>query len=174
MEHGSRIVVVGSSGHAKVVIDSILRAGQYELVGLIDSFRPVGTKVFDLSVLGSEDELVELAEVHRFCGGVVAIGDNWTRFQVVRRISQVMPRFRFVCAVHPVACLGKGVVVGEGSVVMAGAVVNADAQVGEHCIINTGASLDHDCWTGHFVSLMPHAAVGGGVTTRDRQILPGS
>ena len=46
---------------------------------------------------------------------------------------------------------------------MAGAVVNADARVGEHCIINTGASLDHDCWTGHFVNLMPHAAVGGGV-----------
>ena len=51
----------------------------------------------------------------------LAIGDNWIRFQVARRISQVMPRFRFVCAVHPLACLGKGVVVGEGSVVMAGA-----------------------------------------------------
>ncbi|MEC4769405.1 hypothetical protein [Burkholderia cenocepacia] len=34
------IVIVGSSGHAKVVIDVVEQAGRYRIAGLIDSFRP--------------------------------------------------------------------------------------------------------------------------------------
>ena len=36
--------------------------------------------------------------------------------------------------------------------------------MGKHCIINTGASVDHDCIVGDFVHISPHATLCGDVT----------
>ena len=47
---------------------------------------------------------------------------------------------------------------------MQGAVIQSCANIGKHCIINTCASVDHDCLLGDFVHVAPHATVLGGVT----------
>ena len=46
---------------------------------------------------------------------------------------------------------------------MAGAVIQAGADIGAHCIINTGAVADHDNAIGDYVHLSPRAALAGGV-----------
>jgi acetyltransferase-like isoleucine patch superfamily enzyme len=46
---------------------------------------------------------------------------------------------------------------------MAGAVLNPGVRVGEFCIVNTRASLDHDSTMGAFSSLAPGAITGGNV-----------
>ena len=45
---------------------------------------------------------------------------------------------------------------------MAGAVINADAKIGKHCIINTGATVDHDCVIEDFCHIAPGAHISGG------------
>ena len=47
--------------------------------------------------------------------------------------------------------------------VMQGSVVQSCAHIGKHCIVNTGASVDHDCEVADFVHIAPHATVLGGV-----------
>lgn len=54
--------------------------------------------------------------------------------------------------------------VGEGTVLMAGSVVNSDTVIGKHCIVNTKASVDHDCDVSDFSSLAPGVTLGGTVT----------
>jgi acetyltransferase-like isoleucine patch superfamily enzyme len=44
---------------------------------------------------------------------------------------------------------------------MAGAVVNPCCQVGRFCIVNTNASLDHDCVMEDYASLAPGVTTGG-------------
>lgn len=44
---------------------------------------------------------------------------------------------------------------------MAGAVINSCCSVGEFCIINTHASLDHDSSMENFSSLAPRVSTGG-------------
>ncbi len=56
---------------------------------------------------------------------------------------------------HPSAAISKHSVIGVGSVVMAGAVVNICAKIGAFAIINTSASIDHDCILGDFVHVSP-------------------
>ena len=47
---------------------------------------------------------------------------------------------------------------------MAGAIVQPGAKIGRHCIINTGACVDHDCIIEDFVHIGPNSALAGGVT----------
>jgi acetyltransferase-like isoleucine patch superfamily enzyme len=47
---------------------------------------------------------------------------------------------------------------------MPGSILNSDSKIGEHCIINTKASVDHDCAIEDFVSLAPGVILGGNVT----------
>mgnify|MGYP000883490979 CR=1 FL=1 len=156
------IVIVGSSGHAKVIIDMVEKAGQYRLIGLLDRFRQIGDLTLGHAVLGGEEHLPDLIQTHQIAGVIVGIGDNFVRAQVVARIRALCPGLPFVSAVHPSAQIGKGVVMGSGTVVMAGACINPDSRVGEHCIVNTRASLDHDSVMGDYASLAPGVTTGGG------------
>ena len=61
------------------------------------------------------------------------------------------------------AQIATNVAIGLGTVVMAGAVVNACAKIGEHCIINTCAIVEHDDIIENYVHISPRAAVGGTV-----------
>jgi sugar O-acyltransferase (sialic acid O-acetyltransferase NeuD family) len=96
-------------------------------------------------------------------GCIVAIGDNWRRHLMVERIAGLAPELQFVTAVHPSAQIARGVTLGRGTVVMAGVVVNSDSRVGDFCILNTNASLDHDGVMENYSSLAPGAVTGGNV-----------
>lgn len=157
-----RIVIAGSSGHAKVVIDVVEREGRYRIAGLIDGFRAVGERTMGIAVIGTEDALPKLVAAHDLRGAIVAVGDNFARAQLAARLSRLCPTLAFVSAVHPQASVAREVTIGPGSVLMAGARVNPCSAVGAHCILNTNASLDHDCTMENFSSLAPRAATGGG------------
>jgi len=156
------IVIIGSSGHAKVVIDIVRREGRYHLVGLLDRFRAVGEETLGYRVLGREEDLPGLVATHALRGMLVAVGDNFARATVVARVRALCPDLPWVTAIHPAACLGLDVVVGEGTVVMAGVTINACASVGRGCVLNTRSSLDHDCVLSDYASLAPGVVTGGG------------
>lgn len=160
----NNIVVIGSSGHASVVIDVIEREQKYRIVGVIDSLKPAGGKVFGYEILGAEEAIPGLVASGQVHGGLIAIGDNWMRHLVVEKVKSLSPGFNFVSAIHPSAIIARGVTIGEGSVLMAGVVVNSDSKVGNFCILNTKVSLDHDCVTDDFSSLAPNATIGGNVS----------
>ncbi|CAH8242580.1 Acetyltransferase [Vibrio aestuarianus] len=158
------IVVVGSSGHAKVVVDIIKKNNQYNIVGYIDNFRGVGEITLGIPVIGSESDLPTLMDKYSFKACIVAIGDNFTRKKVADSIQKITPDMKFLTAIHPNSIISDSVNIGQGSVIMAGAIVNACASIGEFCIVNTSASVDHDCKLSDFVSLAPNVALGGSCT----------
>ncbi|XOK61325.1 acetyltransferase [Paenibacillus elgii] len=156
-----KIIVVGSGGHAKVVIDIIEKTGKYKILGLIDSYRFPKETVCGYEILGNESVLLQLkGEIY---GGVVAIGDNWIRNKVVDKIKSIVPWFKFVSLVHPSAVLGNSVMIGDGTIVMAGSVINSNVIIGEHSIINTKSSVDHDCFIGDYCTIAPGVTLGGNI-----------
>jgi len=154
------VVIFGASGHGSVVLDCIEKEGKYKVIGFIDSFEKKGTLVNGYSVLGSEYDLPFLIERHQLFGGLIAIGDNWTRNLVVERVQKLAPAFNYISAIHPNAEIGKDVQIGQGSVVMPGVTINANAIIGNHCILNTNSSLDHDGYMSNYSSLAPNVCVG--------------
>ncbi len=151
------IILIGGSGHAKVIIDCIRASGR-EVFGILDDGLPAGSTVPGVIGLGQTSEY----ETYRDHPFVIAIGSNAVR----RRIAE-QSDLRWAVVVHPRAVVSPSAVLGPGTVVMPGAVVNACARVGSHCIINTGAVVEHDNILGDFVHISPNAALGGTVTVGD-------
>lgn len=156
-----RIVIIGSSGHANVIFDIVLREGKYEIAGLIDRFQSVGTSISGFQVLGREEDLPRLKEEHRVTGAVVAIGDNFVRSEVASHVSSLCPKLPFFSTIHPGAAIARDVSIGEGTVIMAGVVVGPSCSIGRFGILNTSSSLDHDSTMGDFSSLGPGVATAG-------------
>ncbi len=158
------VLIVGSSGHAKVIIDIVEKREQFKIAGLIDSFRQVGETTLGYTILGAEADLPALVVEHDVTGILIAIGDNFVRSAVAGRVAEMCPDLPFFTAIHPSAVIGSRVTIGPGTVVMAGAVVNPHCVIERCSIINSRASLDHDSVMGEFSSLAPGVTTGGNCT----------
>ena len=146
----------------KVIMDILEKQGGYNILGTIDDFKDKGTNVWcDYNVIGG---LESVGDISNLFGGVVSIGDNWIRSKVVNRILELYPDFRFLNAVHPSSQIARDVEMGVGNVIMANTAINSNSYIGNHCIINTSSSVDHDNRLEDFVTMAPGAITGGDVT----------
>ncbi len=160
----NKILIIGASGHAKVIIDIIEKEGKYEIFGLIDSFKNKGDSIFNYKILGTEKDLPKLFKDHDdIVGGIVAIGDNYTRMKIYLDISSKIKNFNFINAIHPSSVVCRNVTIEKGSVIMPGAVISSDVKIGKQCIVNTNSTVNHDCIIEDFVSIAPGATLAGGV-----------
>lgn len=157
------VIIIGSSGQAKVVIDIIEKEKKYNIIGLLDRFRKVGEETLSYKVLGREEDIPKLIEKYNLKGGIIAVGDNWARYTVYKNISNIYPKFNYIKAIHPSAQIGKNVEIGKGTVIMPGVTINSNTKIGEFCILNTNCSIDHDNKMGNFSSIAPNGTTGGNV-----------
>lgn len=157
VELSTRVIIWGTGGHAVSVSETVRAAGGH-IVGYV-SEDPLPTTFQDLPVF-QELPQSEAGEKVRV---VVAIGDNWTREQIVTRLRTSHPEIEFPAFEHPSASVASTAKIAAGAIIMQGAIVGAAAEVGEHCLINTRASLDHESQLQAFSSLAPGAITGGRV-----------
>jgi sugar O-acyltransferase (sialic acid O-acetyltransferase NeuD family) len=156
-----RLLIVGASGHARVVADVARRMGSFEITGVCNRS---GTGDFEgIPVIARDVDVPALWQLEAFDLACIAIGDNWDRARAVEIITRQEPKIAFATLIHPRAVVADPASVGEGTVVMAGAVVNPGAVIGRHAVLNTNCSVDHDCRIGDFASVSPGAALGGNV-----------
>lgn len=150
------LIIVGTSGHGKVVADIAEKNGYHNIVFLDadESKKSCGS----YPVVGKDDMIDNL-------GGnvIVAIGNASIR----RRIQESIDSSRIATLIHPDAVIAKDVKIGVGTVVMAGAVINSGASIGKGCIINTCASIDHDCIISDYVHISVGAHIAGTVNVND-------
>lgn len=137
----------GASGHAKVIMD-ILKANCVKIEGLIDD-NPDIIELLGYPVYHQRTDLSPM---------IVSIGNNAIRKHIVEKLP-----VEFGQAIHPTAIVSHTAIIGEGTVVMQGVIVQACTRIGKHCIINTGASVDHECIVEDFVHISPHATLCGNV-----------
>lgn len=147
------VILIGGSGHAKVVIDCIQSSGGH-VAGILDDGIAAGTMVLGVPVLGT------IGEYTQYFGYpfLIAIGNNAIR----SRIAKELP-VDWHTAVHPTARVSQYAHIGRGTVVMPNAVINPGASIGNHCIINTGVIIEHDNHIEDYVHISPGAALGGTV-----------
>lgn len=165
-----KVLVFGAGGHAKVVIDILLAQNQYEIFAAVDSSDRA--KASDAQFRGFPLLHQEDRDSWSAIGlGIIAIGDNNTRSQVHREILEQYPDFEFINAIHPSALIGTNINWGHGIAVMAGTVINTSSIIGDHSIINTKSSIDHDVLIGPFASISPGATLCGGVHIGEKTLI---
>ncbi len=156
-----RCVIVGAGGHGRVVLDILLAAGIYDVVGFLDSNRAIhGRRMDGQPILGDLARLEALAAEGPL-GAVVAIGDNGVRRSFAEQIEA--KGVELLNAIHPSANLARNVTLGRNLVIAAGALVCAHCQIGDSTILNTGCIVDHESRIGNAVHICPGARLAGRV-----------
>ena len=150
-----KVIIIGAGGHGRAIADIVKLSGD-EVAGFLDDKPPAelpGVNVIDTA-----------ANAGKYIGGhefIVAVGGN-------KRRKEIMSSLECTCiwytAVHPSAVIASDVTIGKGSAVMANAVVNCGSRLGVGVIINTAATVDHDCIIEDYVHISPGAHVAGTVT----------
>lgn len=140
--------IFGASGHGKVVLD-ILKQNNVNVTAFIDDNESLSS--FCNYPVQQSKEVDKL---------VIAIGDNRVRSEISASLSSDISAPLF----HPRSIIADFSDIGLGTVVMAGCVVNLDVSVGKHVILNSNATIEHDCLIEDFVHISPGATLCGGVT----------
>ena len=158
--HLTNLFIWGSGSHAKVLSDAARSTEQFQIAGFVDNTG----RHHDLpqaGVLTHLDELRTQIEKH---GGrlIIGFGDRLKRRQLISELEA--ENIEYATVAHASAQMLTGSHVDNGCFVAAGAVVGVDAAAGRHCIINTGASIDHDCQLGENVQVAPGCRLAGHVT----------
>lgn len=162
-----KYLIWGVTGQAKVV-RPILDAVGHQAALLVDNNIEVSSPFADLSevISGSEAEkrLAALPEIEGF---IVAIGGQKgnDRAQISRSLQR--SGLRALAAVHDRANVSATAMLGEGVQLLIGCCVSEYARIGDFTILNTGATVDHDCELGVGVHVMPGATLAGEVRVED-------
>lgn len=146
----NRLIILGASGHGKVILDIAIKVGYTNIVFLDDNESvkecagyPVVGKIADAEQMSGDK--------------IVAIGNPKIRERILDSLSQV------ITLIHPDAVISRRVEIGIGSVVMAGTIINSDTAIGKGAIINTCSSVDHDCKIADYCHISVGAHVAGTV-----------
>ncbi len=159
----TRIVLFGGGNHLQYSLDILERQGLYTIVGIIDSKAQIGDVLFGYTVIGRQEDVVQIAQDLNIEAGLITVGDNWSRKYIHDDISERIPSFTYINAIHPSVIVGNNVTLGKGIIAMAGCIFNPGAQIGNFCFFATGAQVEHDCRIGDFASVSAGSITGGHV-----------
>lgn len=151
-----RLIIIGASGHGKVVADAAEKTKKYEQILFLDDA--------DLKCCAEHPVIGAVSDAELYYGDtefIVAIGNSSLREKIQDKL--LYEGAHLATIIHPSAVIGKDVEIGIGTVLLAGSVVNTDSRIGKGCIINTGATVDHDCEVGDYSHISVGAHLAGTV-----------
>jgi sugar O-acyltransferase (sialic acid O-acetyltransferase NeuD family) len=156
------LVILGASGNALDVLDVVdavnAHSQTWEVVGVLDDARPLGTDFHGLTVLGKLAEAGRLRDC-RFVNGVGSDRSHRLRPQLVAGTG--VPAERFTTLVHPLAAVSPRARLGRGVIVNAGVVLAGNVTVGDHVWLGPGCVIGHDTVIEDHALLAPAAVVSG-------------
>lgn len=157
-----KLVIWGASSHALVMADIIRLLGGYEIVGFLDSVNPerAGADFCGAPILGGAEQL-DLLLTQGVRHLIVGVGTGTARLRLAASARD--KGYRLITAIHPRATVAGDVLVGAGTVILAGAVVNPGARLGENVIIETCASVEHECTISDGAMISAGVHLGGRV-----------
>jgi UDP-perosamine 4-acetyltransferase len=157
--NSNAVVIIGSGGHAKVVIELVRAEGKYQIKGCT-GLGERGFVLGDVPILGTDSVLPALL-ANGTKKAFVAIGENSLRLRLLAQVSEM--GFDLINAISPNAVVSPSAILGRGIAIMAGAIINASSQIGDGAIINTNAGVDHDCRIGNGAHIGPESVLAGNV-----------
>lgn len=156
------VIILGAGGHAKALID-ILLMNNTKIIGITVSKESMrDSNLYDIPIIGYDEKILDFSS-----DSILLInGIGTTRSELRRKI--VFEHFmglgyQFGSVIHPSSIISKMAKLSKGVQVMAGSVIQIGSSIGSNTIINTKASVDHDCKIGNHVHIAPGVTLSGGV-----------
>ena len=142
-----KIAIIGAGGHGKVVGEIALLNHYQKIDFFDDKFDKI--KSFPFNIINNLDFLSN--HINNYDAFFVAIGDNELRSKKIEWLKKYKVN------------ISRFTKIGFGNCMMANAVVNPGTSIKDGIIINTSASIDHDCIIDDFAHISPNCSLSGNV-----------
>lgn len=146
------VLILGRGGFGTELAELLTGTGLYQKVYFLDDGAP--------DCAGRLDDL-ERPALRALCpDAFAAVGNNALRLDLLRRLREA--GYNLPVFVHPRAFVCPSAQLGEGTVVLPLCWVGARTVAGMGCILNAGASIDHDVVLGDGFHAAPGAIIKAG------------
>lgn len=156
-------ILVGYSGHARVVADAAMQSGIR--ISYYTEIREVEYNPLALKYFGNESEN-DFRGWGNHYGFILGIGDNMKRFELARFI--LSKGENLLTVIHPRSVVSEFASIGQGTFIAAQSTVNAFAEVGRFAILNTNSVVEHDCKVEEGAHIASGAVLAGNVRVGKR------
>ena len=154
------VIVIGSGGHAKVVIDILQTMGDVFILGITSNSIPKGEKFNTIEVLGDDESIVNTFDKSKvkLAMGLGGYRDNSLRTNVYEKMKSF--GFTFINAIHPHSFISQSCKLGEAVTIFPGVILNTEVSIGNNSIIATSATIDHETIIGDNVLVSAGVTIG--------------
>jgi sugar O-acyltransferase (sialic acid O-acetyltransferase NeuD family) len=156
------LIIWGGTGNFKVLCE--LLGDKFNILGYFDRNINVQDNYQGITYLGSMDSFekwlgngTHANRTHFICSMGHGLGKERIEIHCVLKKHGLLP----ITAIHDTAFVAANSQIEEGSQIYAKSAVCVDAKIGRCCIINTCASVDHECELEEGVSIGPGARLAG-------------
>jgi len=146
------LLLYGSGGHAKVLID-ILRKQNVQIAGIFDDNYASDTFCSIKSIGKYDQHLLNNFPL------IICIGNNQKRKEISKRVSHNLTNIIATSAV-----VSEDVIMSSGTVILQNAVIQSSSTLGACVILNANSCIDHDCKIMDFVHIGPGAIISNNTT----------
>jgi sugar O-acyltransferase (sialic acid O-acetyltransferase NeuD family) len=157
------VIFWGATGQAKVLYEYLSHTDQ-KLVALFDNNKNINSPFNDVELHYGIEELNIWLNNHNkksTFGFYVAIGGDKGKDRLAIYDQLISFGIKPMNAIHPAAFIAKSAVIGSGTQILANSAVCTDVKIGRCCIVNTSASIDHECQLGDGVHICPGVSMAG-------------
>lgn len=161
------IFILSAGGHAKVLLEALQKNTEIKIAGLLEIDKKlIGKSIFDIPIYDQNKKLEEFyPESIILVNGIgsTALPDlRKKQYEIFKKKGYVFGK-----VFHPTTYCSEDVMIAEGVQLLARSTVLTGTKIGCNAIINTSASIDHDCDIGNHVHIAPGVVLSGGVKIGD-------
>lgn len=162
------IILWGATGQA-IVLEEFLQKLGYKLVAVFDNNRAVQSPFESVPIYYGMEGFGEWMSKKNHVTDTSYVVTIGTQGEERLNIHKTIEAFGLIpiSAVHPTAFVANSASVSAGCQILAHAAVCARTSLGLTTIVNTSASIDHECIVGRGVHIAPGAKLGGGIEVGD-------
>lgn len=152
-----KLLIIGASGHGRVLADIAIRMKKWKSIAYLDDNESIKSTM-GIEIIGKSNDVYKYINDYDI---FVGIGSNTIRQKIQEKLESMHANIPVL--IHPSSVIGLNVEIKSGTSIMAGAVINCCSNIGKGCIINTGATIDHDNIIEDYVHISPGAHLAGSV-----------
>jgi len=159
------VIIFGAGGIGKAALN-IFKKNNVEVYCFLDDDKSLhNTEISEVSVMSHTDDDGFLKFIGKKCEAFVAVDDMKLRKSLVEMLNEnrhVQP----VNCIHSNSEIAETATIGHGNFINQ-AQIGAFAKIGQHCLIHTGAIIEHEVELGDFVQIGAGAIINAGAKIED-------
>jgi sugar O-acyltransferase (sialic acid O-acetyltransferase NeuD family) len=155
------LIIWGGTGNFKVLCE--LLGPEYNILGFFDRNTEIEKSYNGIPYLGNIESFFLWANNNEVKGiyFICSIGPGFGKDRIAKHEELKSAGLTPIVAIHSTAFVARNASISEGTQVYAKSAICVDVTIQRACIVNTSASIDHECFLDDGVTIGPGARLAG-------------